>query len=285
MIPGSDNDESIVDSALRWHTANVRVALAQFEQGMNLPTFKAIFKTGQYFGTISGVLYRSLRAIEKAPFICIRSEAEALGWELEYQVPDLWQLCNIGRPTWPTQTALFLCPEFLRRGQAPGGPSFDACPGIAENKFYTVPNEPLLFADRGLEITRYTLIIQQFFDPYHTSDDPDVYMNLPLAWSAEEACQRMLSYLMYIQCGSKTLFALLLNRADNVAVTKNACVEIPDVTQPPWNFPPSLNGSSLGSDSTTDIGANATLAINLPQPLASPASLVQGTPVDSIGTS
>lgn len=81
------------------------------------------------------------------------------------------------------------------------------------------------------------------------------------------------------------LVRTVADHADNEAVTKNACVEIPDVTQPPWNFPPSLNESSLGNDSTTDIGANATLAINLPQSLATPASLVQGTPVNSIGTS
>lgn len=79
------------------------------------------------------------------------------------------------------------------------------------------------------------------------------------------------------------------DRTDNEAVTKNGCVNIPDVTQPPWNFPPTLNGTSsgnsTGNDSTFGLGANATLAMNLPPFATSLASLVQGTPVDSIGTS
>ena len=77
--------------------------------------------------------------------------------------------------------------------------------------------------------------------------------------------------------------------ADNEAVAKNKCQNIPDVTQPPWNFPPTLNvtssGDSTGNDSTISLGANATLAMNLPPFATSAASLVQGTPVDSIGTS
>ena len=75
------------------------------------------------------------------------------------------------------------------------------------------------------------------------------------------------------------------DRADNKAVTKNECVIIPDVTKPPWNYDSSLNGTSSGNDSTSNIDVNATLAIDLPQSLASPASLVQGTLADTIGTS
>lgn len=179
----------------------MRVALAQSEQGVNFPIFKAIFKTDQYPATISGVLAESLKPRETPTFICIRSEAEAQEWE--GQEPGLWQQCNSGRSTWPTQTALFLCSEFLRR-QAPGGPYFKACPGVAANRFHTVPDNPLLFAGRAFEITHYLLTIQDYFNPYQTSDDPNVYMNLPLAWPGSQAVQRVLSYLMYIQCGSKT---------------------------------------------------------------------------------
>ena len=79
------------------------------------------------------------------------------------------------------------------------------------------------------------------------------------------------------------------DRADNEAVTKNECVKIPNVTQPPWNFPPTLNvtgsGNSSGNNSTISLGANATLAMNLPPFATSVASLVQGRPADSIGTS
>ena len=50
------------------------------------------------------------------------------------------------------------------------------------------------------------------------------------------------------------------DRADNEAVTKNECEDIPDVTQPPWNFPPTLNvtssGNSAGNDSTISLGVN-----------------------------
>ena len=83
------------------------------------------------------------------------------------------------------------------------------------------------------------------------------------------------------------------DRADNEAVTKNECVNIPNVTQPPWNFPPTLNvtgsgnssGNSPENNSTISLGANATLAMNLPPFATSVASLVQGRPADSIGTS
>ena len=93
------------------------------------------------------------------------------------------------------------------------------------------------------------------------------------------------------------------DRADNEAVAKNKCQNIPDVTQPPWNPPPLLYGNSTGNnstsnitanptlaistgtDSTTNLDANATLAMNSPPFATSLASLVQGTPVDSIGTS
>ena len=180
----------------------MRIALARVEQGVSLPTFKAIFKTDHYPATISGVLEESLKPKATPTFICIRSEAEAQDWE--GQVPGLWQQCNSGRSTWPTETALFLCPAFLRR-QSPGGPLFGACPGVAANRFHTVPDKPLLFAGRAFEITRYLLTIQDLLNPpYQTSDDPNVYMNLPLAWHGWQAVTRVLSYLMYIQCGSKT---------------------------------------------------------------------------------
>lgn len=57
------------------------------------------------------------------------------------------------------------------------------------------------------------------------------------------------------------------------------------MTKPPWNFPPSLDGNNFPNDTISNINANATLAINLPQSFYSLASLVQGTPADSIGTS
>ena len=83
------------------------------------------------------------------------------------------------------------------------------------------------------------------------------------------------------------------DRADIAAVTKNGCTKIPDVTQPPWNFPPTPDGTSSGQGSgnstgnysTTSLGTNATLAMNLPPFGTSVASLVRGTPVDTVGTS
>lgn len=145
---------------------------------------------------------------------------------------------------------------------------------------------PKLFGDRGLEITKYLVVLYSFFKPYPTSPDPNIYMNLALEWTAEEAIQRLLSYLMYIPCGSKLSSQQFADRAtDKEAVTKNLCKDILDVTKPPWNFPPSLDGNNFLNDTISNINANATLAINLPQSFYSLASLVQGTPADSIGTS
>lgn len=201
-IPGSNKDHFIIDHALHWHRANVRVAQAHTFQGMDFPPFKAIFKSGQYSSTIRSMLDRSLGMPKKPVFICIRSEAEAQDYEAE--APSLWQECSTGRYTWATETALFICPGFLRRGQSPGGPQLKACPGVEANLFYTIPNKPTLFGNRGYEITDYLLILENNFAPYQVSGDPSVYMNLPLGWNAEEASQRVLSYLLFIQRESKT---------------------------------------------------------------------------------
>ena len=139
---------------------------------------------------------------------------------------------------------------------------------------------PKLFGDWGLEITKYLIVLYSFFEAYPTSPDPDIYMNLAFGWNAEEAKQRLLSYLMYIQCGLKPSSQLLAKRAtDNEAVTKNRCMDIPNVTKPPWNF------NNLCNDSTSSLNTNTTLAINLPQSSDSLASLLQGTLADSSGTS
>ena len=201
-IPGLDRDSYIIDTAFRWHRANVREALGYLGQGVNFPPFKAIFKSPQYSATIFRVLDRGLGTSKAPLFICIRSEAEAQTYES--RAPDLWQQCNSGRFTWPTETALYFCPGFLQRGQNPGGPQPRACPSVMANRFRTVQDMPILFANRGYEITKYLLLIHNNFDPYQSPNDPNVYMNLPLAWGAEEASRRVLSYLMYIQCGSET---------------------------------------------------------------------------------
>lgn len=168
---------------------------------VSLPLFRAMFKTAQYYPTIYTVLGRTRGTARHPTFICIRSEADAQ--EYEDRVPGLWQECSSGRPTWETGFALFLCPEFLRGGQSPGYPLRQACPGVNANRFHTVPNEPILFGDRAYFITKYLLILENTFGPYQISEDPDVYMNLPLGWSAVEASSRALSYLMYIQRESK----------------------------------------------------------------------------------
>ena len=201
-IPGSDKDRVIVNNALSFHRASVRVAQAQTYRGMDFPPFKAIFKSEQYSSTIRTILDRSLEMPNKPVFICIRSEAEAQDYEAE--APSLWQECNSGRRSWGTATALFLCPEFLKRGQNPGSPQFKACPGVAANRFHTFPNKPILFGDRSSELTDYLLVLENTFVPYAVSEDPNVYMNLPLGWNAEQASQRMLSYLMFIQRELKT---------------------------------------------------------------------------------
>ena len=201
-IPGSDKDHFIVSSALRYHRANVRIAHAHTYRAMASPPFKAIFKTEQYSATIRTILDKSLQMSKTPVFICIRSEAEAQDYEAE--APSLWQECKTGRSTWGTDTALFLCPGFLKRGQNPGNPQSKACPGVAANRFHTVPNKPILFGDRSYELTDYLLILENVFAPYEVSEDPNVYMNLPLAWNAEQASQRVLSYLMFIQRELKT---------------------------------------------------------------------------------
>lgn len=109
--------------------------------------------------------------------------------------------------------ALFTCPLFLERGHRTGNPQPRACPGVAENKFYVKPGMPKLFGDRGLEITKYLVVLYSFFKPYPTSPDPNIYMNLALEWTAEEAIQRLLSYLMYIPCGSKLSSQQFADRA------------------------------------------------------------------------
>ena len=200
--PGSHIEYYVITKALHWHRANVRQALAQVERGVNFPTFRAIFKSNYYSARISGVLERTLEMPKPPVFICIRSEAEAQDYET--RVPGLWQQCNSGRSTWGTEIALFLCPEFLRRGQTPGAPMSKACPTVMANEFRTVPMKPTLFGNRAYEITKYLLDLENTFDPYQASQDPNVYMNTPLGWNAEDASQRALSYVMYIQCGSKT---------------------------------------------------------------------------------
>ena len=176
----------------------MREAHARTYEGTAFPPFKAIFKTQQYAPTIRTILDKSLQMSKTPFFICIRSEAEAEDYEAD--APSLWQECNSGRPTfWGTDEALFLCPKFLQRGQNPGSPLPKACPGIAENRFHTIFNKPILFGDRGYELADYLLIFENFFAPYQVSDDPNVYMNLPLEWNAEQASQRVLSYLMFIQ--------------------------------------------------------------------------------------
>ena len=112
--------------------------------------------------------------------------------------------------TLATEMALFICPLFLERGHRPGYPQPKACPGVKDNKFYLEPSEPKLFGDRGLEITKYLVLLYNFFRPYPTSLDPNIYMNLALGWNATEAKQRFLSYLMYIQSGLKISSQLLL---------------------------------------------------------------------------
>ena len=170
-----------------------------------------MFKTDQYHGTISTVLEQSL-AVGKSPlFVCIRSKEEAQYYETS--TPGLWQRCESGVATWAREIALFICPLFLERGHRTGNPQPMACPGVKENKFFVKDGMPKLFGDRGLEITKYLLVLYNPFNPYPTSPDPDIYMNLALFWTAEEAKQRLLSYLMYIQCGLKPSSQLFAHRA------------------------------------------------------------------------
>ena len=70
-----------------------------------------------------------------------------------------------------------------------------------------------------------------------------------------------------------------------LAVTKDICLDIFDVTQPRWNILPSSSG--LGGSATGDSNFNrtATTAISFPLSLTSPDLLGHGTPADSIGTS
>ncbi len=276
-IPGRPRDDIIVSQAFQVHTFNVDSAL---ESEDSAEAWSAMFKSDQHEHYIETVLERSRGTDQSPEIICIRSEAEAQS----HGVPNVWQSCNTGIATLGTQAALYICPEFLRRPQSMGGIDDKACPGVAANQFHLIPNRPTLFANRAFEFTKDLLVRYNNFDTYFAPTDLNQYMNEPLGWSAAIAPYRALSYLMYIQCGSK-LVHTVADHADNKAVVKNYCFSIPDVTQPPWNFPPILNGSSLGNDSTSNINANATLAINLPQSLTSLASLVQGTPADSVGTS
>ena len=180
----------------------MRKALARTYESMAFPPFKAIFKIEQYSPTIRDILDKSLQMAKTPVFICIRSEAEAQDYEAD--APSLWQECNSGKPTWGTDKALYLCPKFLQRGQNPGSPQPKACPGVADNRFHTIFNKPILFGDRGYELADYLLILENSFAPYQVSQDPNVYMNLPLGWNAEQASQRVLSYLMFIQRELKT---------------------------------------------------------------------------------
>lgn len=73
-----------------------------------------------------------------------------------------------------------------------------------------------------------------------------------------------------------------------IELTKDLCLDILDVTQPPWNIPPGssgLGGSATGNNSNCNFNRTATTAINFPLSLTSPDLLVQGTPADSISTS
>ena len=170
-----------------------------------------MFKTDQYLGTISTVLERS-QVLGKSPlFVCIRSQEEAQSYETS--TPGLWQRCESGLATWAREIALFICPLFLERGQRTGNPQPNACPGVRDNLFYVKDGMPQLFGDRALEITKYLLVLYNPFKPFSTSPDPDIYMNLALSWTAEEAEQRLLSYLMYVQCGLKPCSQLFANRA------------------------------------------------------------------------
>ena len=193
----SHNDYSIVINSLHFHKPNVLWALAGIEHGTDFPPFRAIFKTTQFSSTITTILHRSLEMRKTPVLICIRSEAEAQDYEAE--APNLWQECNSGKPTWGTDTALFLCPGFVKRGQNPGSRRPKACPGVAANSFHTIPNKPILFGDRGFELTKYIIGLENNFAPSQVSEDPNVYMNLPLGWTAEQASQSLLSYLMFIQ--------------------------------------------------------------------------------------
>lgn len=202
MLPGRRRDDHIIDSAFHVHKLNVEAALTELKQNVSFPPFKAMFKTDQYHGTISRVLEKSL-AVGKSPlFICIRSKEEAQSYE--ESTPGLWQRCESGLATWAREIALFICPLFLERGQRPGLPQSKACPGVHENKFYVKDRTLQLLGDRGLEITKYLLVLYSPFQPYPTHLDPDIYMNLALFWTAEEAKNRVLSYLMYIQRGLKS---------------------------------------------------------------------------------
>ena len=276
-IPGRPRDNVIVAEAFQVHTFNVDSALESEDSG---EAWSAMFKSGGHEDYIESVLERSRGVDQSPPIICIRSKAEAE----TRGVPNLWPSCNTGSATISKEAALYICPEFLRRHQSMGGIDDRACPGVAENQFHLIPNRPTLFQNRAFEFTKDLVVRYNNFDAYYAPTDLNQYMNEPLGWNAAIAPYRALGYLMYIQCGSK-LVHTAADHADNKAVAKNYCYSIPDVTRPPWNFPPILNGSSLGIDSTSDINANATLAINLPQTLTSMASLVQGTPADSVGTS
>ena len=183
----------------------MEAALAELKQSVSFPPFKAMFKTDQYHGTISRVLEKSLAVGQSPLFICIRSQEEAQNYEAS--TPGLWQRCESGVATWPREIALFICPLFLERGHRAGSPQPKACPGVKENKFYVKDGMPTLFGDRGLEITKYLLVLYSPFQTWPTSLDPDIYMNLALFWTAEEAQLRLLSYLMYVQCELKPFSA------------------------------------------------------------------------------
>ena len=138
-----------------------------------------MFKTDQYVGTISTVLEMSLGVGKSPLFICIRTQQEAQHYEA--RTPGLWQQCGSGMvATWATEVALFICPLFLERGHRPGKSQPKACPGVEENKFHVQSDQPRLFGDRGSEITKYLIVLYNFFKAYPTSPDPNIYMNSAL---------------------------------------------------------------------------------------------------------
>lgn len=203
-----------VEQAVQDHIYNTQMARGFARAGTNFPPFKAFFKINTFRVDVVKLFqdassFPIVGDLGRCKFICIRTELEALQYEVEE--PALWFLCRRSPVVFYINgegriDAVYLCPMWFEYSNDVRQPQPSTCPVVRNNVFARNP--------RGSEfvITKATFITYVALNIYGRVDNsPDAssisqyqYLNFCMGFSSSVARKKTWSYLFFTFCKHMT---------------------------------------------------------------------------------